>query len=95
MGGDHGDSEIDKERQDVVWRRDVEGVERRDEEKVESQEPEYRAQHRWPESTRQRQEKGQQEIEEKHVEDAELRAEREHHACRGGHGAKGHQEPMN
>ena len=52
-----GDAEIDEEGQDVVWRRDVEGVERRDEEEVEGEEPEHRAQYRRPESTAQRQEK--------------------------------------
>ena len=75
--GHDGHSEIDEERQDMVWRRDGEGEERRDEEEVEGEEPEHRAEHRRPESTAQRQEKGQQEIEEEHVEDAELRAERE------------------
>ena len=94
MGRNHGDSEIDEEGQDMVWRRDVEGVEWRDEEKVEGEEPQYRAQHRRPESTAQRQEKRQQQIEEEHVEDAELRAEREHDSCQGGHGAKGDEEPM-
>ena len=68
----------------MVWRRDVEGVERRDKEEIEGEEPEHRAQYGWPESTAQRQEKGQQEIEEEHVEDAELLAERKHDRCQRG-----------
>ena len=77
-----------------VWRYDVEAVKRGNEDEVEGEEPQYRAQHRRPESTAQCQEKGQQEIEEEHVEDAELRAEYEHDSCQRGHGAKGDGEPV-
>ena len=77
----------------MVWRRDVEGVERRDEEEVEGEETRVPRSDRRPESTAGAG-KGQQEIEESTLRTPSC-ARNANMIPVNGHGAKGDDEPVN
>jgi hypothetical protein len=79
----------------MVWRRDRECVVRWNEEEIERQESEHGAEYCGPEPSAERQDEGQQQVEEEHIEDAELSAKGKHRPRQCSHGHDGDEEPGN